>query len=434
MSIPSHGKRGSRPHRKGLTKRAIQAVALGTSAVVLASCAAGTGASDDGSSIEEGAARAEYVEAFAEVSPETIFVQATNAQGSLNVRNLERYLETVTDWSDGKLQFDIAYANAVAPAAEVDRALNDGRLDFGLVLPSYNPEGYPVSSELAKATLFSRQTPVEGTLAATAAIKETSMNTPEFLAEFEDKGMKVLDPAHFTGGPLVTCSEPRTSLSDFDGITAASGSRYHSEQLEALGASPVSLPYTELYEAVQRGVADCVVNAVTGSIAAGTLPLTPHVTQDPAVPGVANPAVWAFSKSKWESLPLIARQLLWDKLPVLYGEHLQSSMELFAQASQQISDADGAVIPYSSDARARLQEKNDEVLGSIGSSEALDDPNALAARAKEMAAKWDSVPETMGFEDEADLASFDTWLNTAKPDFSPFADEVHKQIFSPSRP
>src|SRR5699024_11475223 len=47
-------------------------------------------------------------------------------------------------------------------------------------------------------------------------------------------------------------------------------------EAEALGMTPVTLAYTEMYEGLQRGVADCAFQTVTGAALASIPEVTPH--------------------------------------------------------------------------------------------------------------------------------------------------------------
>ncbi|AFR49471.1 TRAP-type C4-dicarboxylate transport system periplasmic component [Gordonia sp. KTR9] len=404
-------------------------------AVVLASCAeTRSGIGGSGPAVPYGANADDYRSALADTEPVTIYVQATNPAGSLNISDLEMYMKTVTEWSGEKITFDVAYSNAIAKAEDADDALEDGRIDMALVIPGYEPSEFPVSNAMAKATLFADQSPIEGTLSATSWMTEFAFSSPELTEEFEEKRLKILNPANFVGGPLMFCPQSRTDLSAFKGTTVSSGSTEHSAQVSALGASPVSIPYSDVYEGVQRGVVDCVVTAATGAIATNVVDVAPQVTFSPDLPATSNPAVWAFSADTWNSLPLAAQQLLWDKLSVLYAVQLEKSMKLYAEVSQQIAEAGGSVKPYTPGARRSIEQASTALLAEFAESDAVPDPSTFLAGARAAAEKWKPIPAESGYRNEADLAGFSEWFTTADLDFTEYADRVHRDVYLPHRP
>src|SRR5690625_5281599 len=80
-------------------------------------------------SVEPGADKQAFVEALSDMDETTLVMQSTAPQGAPTGRRFEEYAETVTEWSGGKIQFDITYSNGIAPPTEVDNAIADGRID-----------------------------------------------------------------------------------------------------------------------------------------------------------------------------------------------------------------------------------------------------------------------------------------------------------------
>ena len=133
--------------------RTVGAVAAMSLAVaMLAGCAessSATGSGEGGEGLAYGATKEDYIAAFADIDPIVLHTQSPAPKGSPTGLPVEKYLDTVTEWSGGKITFDVAYSNAVAPPAEIDNALVDGRLDLGHIIPQYEPAEYPASTPFA---------------------------------------------------------------------------------------------------------------------------------------------------------------------------------------------------------------------------------------------------------------------------------------------
>lgn len=411
--------------------------ALGlVSALALAGCAEDSaGNSAGGEGIEPGATMEEYKEAFADVSPIKLNTQSPSPKGSVTGRNVENYLEAITEWSDGKITFEVAYANAIAPPTEVDDALVDGRLDIGQVLPIYEPSEYPATAAMIDAGFISNQSAIVGTLQSNAWPNEVAFDNEDVMAEYEDHGMVPLVPVYNSGVNALLCSDERTDLDQLKGMESASGGTAQSAQIEALGGSAATVAYTELFESLQRGVVDCTVSSLTVGVLGGFIPAAPNVVIDPDAGFSLAPGSMAVSKIAWEGLPLVAQQLLWDRLDVFIGTNISAKIwPNTVDAVKQAKANDGTVTEFDSDAEGTMQETNQELLDQIRGTDATDG-NALVDASEAAADKWlGLIQDDLGYTDEVGYADFDTWFTDGKVDIAPFTAKLIQEVFASHRP
>jgi TRAP-type C4-dicarboxylate transport system substrate-binding protein len=419
------------------SRRASVLVALATvGAAALAGCAESSGStSSGGDGIEPGASMDEYHEAFADVDPIEIKTQSPAPKGSVTGANVETYLDAVTEWSDGKITFDIAYSNAVAEPTEIDDALVDGRLDLGQVLPIYEPSEYPANTALIEAGFISNQSPVAGVLQSNAWPNEVAFNTEEIMAEYEDHGMVPLVPIYNSGSNALFCSDKRTSLDDIDGITAASGGTAQSAQIEALGGEATSVPYTELFESLERGVVDCSIASPTVGVLGGFIEQAPQVALDENAGFALAPGGMAFSQATWETLPLVAQQLFWDRIDVfvetnLTGKIWPNTVDAVATAKEH----GGGFFEFDEDARAALQAENEKLLAALAETDAIGDGQAFVDGMQTTAGDWLDIVAELGLEDEVGYNDFDTWYADGKVDVSAYTERLMEEVFEPHRP
>jgi TRAP-type C4-dicarboxylate transport system substrate-binding protein len=419
-----------------LPARVGTAIAVVTTVLLTGACAEGarSGGGDAGTSVPPGATIEQYRAAFEAIEPVTIRAQSPTALGATAGRDFAAYIAAIQDWSGGKIEIEASYAGAVAPPGDVDNALADGRLDFGGVIAAYDQSEFPVAGAVATSTLLADLSIIEGSLSSNAYVSDLALNTPEFVAEFEDKGMKVLFPGSFNGSPGIYCADRRGPLSSFNGALIASGSNEWSAQLTALGATPVSMPFSEVFEGVQRGVVSCSMTGVTGATNTGIVEVAPNVVLDTSVGTTANPSVWAFSQSSWDSWPLLVRQLLWDRVDALIDGNFLKTLDGYRQLSADIKEHNGSFSGYDDAAREALRRANDEMLAGLAASSAVADPGAFVDRARQTATEWRSVPSSLGFSNSADFAGFDSWYTTTKPNTMLFAQRMYQDIFLPLRP
>ncbi|GGO75044.1 TRAP transporter substrate-binding protein DctP [Nocardioides deserti] len=405
-------------------------------ALGLAACASESGsAADSGEEVEHGASQEEYAEAFADVEPIVLNTQTPAPKGSVTGSYMELYLDAVEEWSGGKITFDTAYSNAIAPPEEIDDALRDGRLDLGLVLPIYEPSEYPVNAALMEVSVLSDHAPVTGTLQQNAWPNQLAFDTPEVLAEFEDHDMKMMLPFYTSGSNALLCSEPRSDLAEIKGAQVSAGGASVGVQASGLGASPVSVQYTELFESLERGVIDCSMTSMNVAALAGIIDAAPHVTLDPEVGLALSPGAMAMSRSTWDELPLVARQLLWDRLDVFVkGNVADKIWESTALASDTVAKAGGTFSPLSDDARAALEETNEKLLAELAGAGKVSDGEGFVVDARAAADTWRDLVADLGYTDEVDYNEFGSWYSADKVDAEKYAAAFFEEILLPHRP
>lgn len=413
-------------------------VALGAaSAMVLAACAeTGGGSGPGGDGVEFGATIEEYHEAFADIDPIRINTQVPAAQGAATGANFERYFEAIEEWSDGKITFEIGWANSVANPGEADDALRDGRLDLASVLPIYEPSDYPANAALIEAGFISDQSVVPGALQSNAWPNQVAFDTAEIIAEFEDNGMVPLVPIFNSGVNVLFCGSERTDLSELSGMTSASGGTAQSKQVEALGGSASSVAFPEIFESLQRGVVDCSVSSFIVGVLGGFIPEAPNVIADPEAGFAFAPGALAFSKSTWDTLPLVAQQLFWDRLDVYIESNITEKIwPVTAEAVSAVKENGGVVQAFASDARAALQAANEDLLDELREASGLDG-DALVEGSLAAADEWSQIIAELGYgEFDVEYQDFDElWEGGDAIDLDAYIERLFDEVFLPHRP
>lgn len=354
---------------RSVTRRKTAAVSVALFAVMLSGCgsegAPEPGAPAEGGGVAYGATIEEYHAAFADVDPVTLKYQFTAGIGSEVNAPYEEYLDAVEEWSDGKVTFDRAYSASLVPnTAEWSAALADGRLDLTWFLPYTTPGVFPKLSLLADGSLLDGTEPT-ATLLSTAVFTDAVYADPALGAEAEAGGVHVLlrTPNFALTGYF--CPEARTSLDDFAGANVSVAGAGVFVQAAALGAQPQSIAYTELYEALQRGVVDCVASSPTTVQTFGATEIVPSFTID-RDSGLSNfLGYYAIGKEKWDSLPLIAQQVLFDRLDTLIEILPRTDGDRIVKWYSDVQAIGGGIVEFEADASRALSVANEEILAKM---------------------------------------------------------------------
>lgn len=404
--------------------------------IALTGCAeTGGGNSGSGEGLPYGATKEEFQAAFADIDRITLHTQSPGAAGSTAGAFLENYLKSVEEWSGGKIEFDIAYSDAIAKAAQIDDAVRDGRLDIGQVVAIYEPKEYPATAALLDTSVLSDQSVVTGALQSNAWAPELAFATPEIVAEFEDKDMKLMFPAYNAGVNALFCTDKRTTSAEIKGANISVGNTAGTQQVKSIGGNATSVAYTELYEALQRGVVDCSMSSPAVGILGGFIEAAHEVVIDPDA-GLAVPTGnMVVNQEVWNKLPLVARQLLWDRMKIFISGSIEDKIwPITVEAVEEIRAAGGSVQAFDPELRTKLQETNKSILDALAKNSTFEDGAQFAANAEELADKWSTIVAELGYTNESDYNGFADWYSPGKIDIGPFVDKLFEEVFLPNRP
>ena len=99
---------------------------------------------------------------------------------------------------------------------------------------------------------------------------------------------------------VVFCNAPVEGLSDLEGLKVRGSGRMTTKFLEALGAEGVSVAFSEVPGALQRGVVDCAVTGAGSGYNAGWWEVSTHLLPIPL--GGWDPVVTAMNMDQWNAL------------------------------------------------------------------------------------------------------------------------------------
>lgn len=150
--------------------------------------------------------------------------------------------------TNGRVTIEQFHAGALCAFNDIFDCLRDGRSDFGLFLPVQQPTFLPFSS--IGSVLFVSS----DTQAHSEAFNELAETHDQFSAEWANVGMTPLWFASI-GPAVLGANEPVENIEWLTGKSIrATG--YFTQALNAVGANPVAMPNTDVYEAIQRGTID----------------------------------------------------------------------------------------------------------------------------------------------------------------------------------
>ncbi len=243
----------------------------------------------------------------------TLKVQASSKAGDWAHRFItDKWAPKLDAMTGGEIKIDVLPTKAVVPHRETIDAVANGILDGDLNAVSY----------------FSGRDPAFAIIGDLIAGYDTvdQVRTfceygggKEILQKLYDKYTK--GQVHVVGcGPYAkeafVSTVPIRTVADFAGVKVRSPEGLAAEVFKRAGASPVSLPFSEVYTALEKKVIDAAdASAHVNNNASGMY----KVAKFPIYPGIHSMAVLQF----------IVNKKVWDKL----GEKGQTALEVWYQAA-----------------------------------------------------------------------------------------------------
>ena len=169
-------------------------------------------------------------------------------------RVFEHYAQEVEALTKGKVKITLYPGGALGkPREQWDLALG-GIADISFVIPAFTAGRFPLT------TVFDLPLVSGGSSKVTTAVAQDIYK--DYLKK-EFKDAKVL--FMFSSDPITihTSKKQIKSIDDLKGLKIRSAGAIQSATIKQLGGSPVSMPITEVYTSLEKGVLDGVLTAFT---------------------------------------------------------------------------------------------------------------------------------------------------------------------------
>ncbi len=161
--------------------------------------------------------------------------------------------------------------------AETTGGIRDGITDAGYVLTPYFQAEFSETNMVADMTLLVRSGTKAPALAMAGAVTEYVMlECPDCIAEYTEQNQLFLSGGASTEYSMV-CKNPITSLADLKGISVRSGAGVFGRWTEHFGGTKVSIPGSEMYEALSQGVVDCTLSGLADVTSFQLMDVAKHI-------------------------------------------------------------------------------------------------------------------------------------------------------------
>lgn len=186
---------------------------------------------------------------------------------------------------------------------DVFRLLGDGVYDIGMATADYAVSDAPELEGLDVPLIAENADAMKKVVDASRPMLETLMR--------ERFNAHVLAVVPYPP-QIIFCDRNVSGLKDLAGLKVRGSGRMTAKFLEALGAEGITLAFSEVPGALQRGVIDCAVTGAGSGYSAGWWEVTSHLVTMPI--GGWDPVITAINLDKWNALSSEQQQLLQKRL------------------------------------------------------------------------------------------------------------------------
>lgn len=374
-----------------MKRTSIALAALTASVLVLTSCS-GNLDSPTPSETQDGLEQmTPVVLRVSEIGPET----GTPALG------LQAFMDDARERTGGKIDFEPYFNATLAPPAESLAAIQSGLTDIGFFGATFNPQELPISfwgTNVARSVIGPGHP--SATLVGSPATNALYHTSSDLISEFASVGLVPLTVMHAGPFPMV-CVEPVESVEQAQGKVVATFGSPWKEELEAAGMTNVSIPPTDMYEALQRGVVDCVSSAANNIVNLGLMEVAKNLSLIDGSAGSGSG--YAINKEVWDALPEQAQAALVEATAAFTREYTSDTLAVFAQMISEAERLGVAILDRTALNEVVLAQSKKVADGLIDSAPTtVADPEAFIGLLQEHKDHWEEVVlDELGLEPPA---------------------------------
>lgn len=255
---------------------------------------------------------------------------SVSAMSHMNVDIFTPWCKRVTAESGGTIHAQLFPSNEIATSENVwDRTLS-GVVDIGYVPADYYGGLFP---RTGVASL-----PMEGGRSLPASIALWKMVQPGGLLHSEWKQVHILAMFAYPSTGIVS-TKPIHRIQDLKGIKIAAFGRLMAEWLTRMGAAPVTIAYSESYEAMERGTVTAIAVGFTGVQPLHLWEVAKYYTVGEL--GGAGAVAIAMNEHSYETLPAKAKAAIDRNSGLKYTKELGAFWDRIDAQGRKLAEQHG---------------------------------------------------------------------------------------------
>lgn len=291
--------------------------------------------------------------------------------------------------------------------------LRDGVADVGLLALTYFPAEMPYAQLVGDFALLGE----DHYVMAGATSEFVMLHCQPCKDEFAQNGMVALSGISTAPYVLLT-TEPIVDIADMKGVKIRTGGSVWDRWSRHLGAEPVNVPSSEMYDTMSHGVVTAAVQPVGALKGHSLIEVAKHLTDLP-LGTYHTGSIFAAGPNFWESLSLEEREKFVKNIPEAFA---QTEVYYETDDLDVLEEAAGLGLTVHEPSEAFMQDLVDfrtadlEEIARIAREErGIENPEELIQVYRELIEKWQGLVEP---------------LHPIRDNPQPYADLLRQEIYS----
>lgn len=240
------------------------------------------------------------------------------------------FSEEVTKRTDGRVKFEMFLGNSLVKDQDVINAIGDGVIEMGKIytvsypgqLPLWNMTNLPFTSPSPYVSMN--------------VIHDLVDQFGEFDAELKKMNVSALGVIT-TGGTGIVSKKPIRSVDDLKGYKVRARG-VQAAAFAAVGATPVSIPWNDVYEALSKGVVDGSTNYIVT-----TRPIRHNEVSDYYIAAGLGQAVQLelINRDFWDALPEDIKTIMTETMAEAEQRYAERASQLALEERKALADESG---------------------------------------------------------------------------------------------
>ena len=257
------------------------------------------------------------------------------------------WTEAVAKRSNGAVEFKLHFGGELSSMIDLLRGIGSGVVNVGSPYTGYYPSEFAMETYLGSLTIPSFRLPEPQRMAMTRILYA---DIPAFSEAYKKSNVKKIFTISCPGWGIVS-RVPVTTLKDLKGLKIRTFGTYIPKMISAAGAVPVTIPFSEVLDAMQKKVVDGTFVNLSNARDSKLYEVAKHIVMCGAegIPGYVSPYAWAMNLDVWNKLPSDIKRLMLEEGKRVEMEYARYDEEEQLRAARQMEKAGATLHTLSED-------------------------------------------------------------------------------------
>lgn len=309
------------------------------------------------------------------------------------------FIERVEKDSNGELTYKLFAGRSLLGGKNMVQGLRDGVADIGQIVFGYYPAEFPYASLIADMAIYGSFPP-----AISAAVTEFNfLHCTGCLDDYKRNGIVVLGSASTSVYQLLA-KEDVSTLEAIKGKKVRAAGALWARWLNFVGAIPVSIPSSEMYEAMSRGQVDIAMQP-TGALKSHSIWDIGRKVTMLNLGTYRSWGIFSISAKHWDTLTVPQKEILMKNAAIGLIQTSAGYMEKDAEVEAMAEEKNVELIEPSEELKNSVEEflKSDRatVIETAKNQYKIADPEPLMDKLVELIEKWEEKYEPIKDDNKA---------------------------------